>query len=141
MGQRERLNAFLRGVKNQPFKLGRNDCLTFSNEACRALYGYGFADDWKHRYMDGLRFLRQSELKKEFQAKTLVEFLDRNLVRAERPKYGTLVVTNKSEKWYVGGALGISTGSKSVFLSKSGLVSLSQDQVDAYWSLECPNTS
>ncbi len=139
MGPKQSFNAYLAQVRGKAFRIGKHDCLTFTNEACRAMFGYGYADGWKHRYMDGTRFLRRDELRKEFKCGHIKDFLDKKLQKAERPKFGTLVITNQADGWYVGGALGISLGARCVFLGKKGLLKLSADQVDGYWSLECPN--
>ena len=141
MGPKRRLNEYLAQVRGKAFRIGSHDCLTFTNEACRAMFGYGYADDWKHRHMRGSKFLRKEELRQEFQANHISEFLDRRLKRSERPKFGTLVITNQDDGWYVGAALGISLGARCVFLNQNSLVKVSADQVDGYWSLECPNTN
>jgi len=66
MGQRESLNAYLKSVKDKPFEWGKHDCLTFTNNAYRQMYGIGWADDWLGKYMKDAQLLRRKDLEKEF---------------------------------------------------------------------------
>lgn len=134
MGPREHLNAYLRDVRGQRFTWGSHDCLTFTNDAFKAMYGEGWADDWLGRYMDGDRVLRRSELIKEFGYSDFSKALDDRLQRVNHiPPLGSLVVTSKARKWVTGVAMGICTGSKAAFLDKVGVIYLNLDDIDAAW--------
>lgn len=134
MGSRERLNAYLRTVSGTAFAWGSHDCLTFTNNAFREMYGEGWADDWLGRYMDGGRTLRKRELKLEFGYSEFYEAVDDRLQRVYHvPPMGALVTTKKARKWAIGSAMGICTGSKCAFLDKVGVIYLPLDDIDAAW--------
>ena len=136
MGPRESLNAYLKQTRGVTFQWGLHDCLTFTNNAFHAMYGEGWADDWLDRYMVDGRPMKRYELKKEFGfcpskfADKIGERLDRvNFV----PPLGALVMTDQGERWIIGGAMGICTGTKCVFLSKKGVVHLPLDAIKQAW--------
>lgn len=134
MGPRERLNQYLRSVKNCPFEWGQHDCLTFTNDAFAAMYGAGWADDWLGRYMDGNRVLRANELRLEFKYSDFYMAVDARLDRVHHvPPLGALVTTKKARKWVTGVAMGICTGTKAAFLDKVGVIYLPLDDIDAAW--------
>lgn len=118
------LYAYLEKVKDKPFHYHVNDCFIFTNEAWRAMYGIGWADDWAKRYIKntGL-YMKPNELKKEFGFETLEEAVDSKLTRVNHvPPRGALVATDLVETRIIGKAFGISVGNKSAFISKSGVV-------------------
>lgn len=134
MCTRTRLNEYLKSVSEETFVWGQHDCLTFTNDAYRAMYGEGWAEDWLGRYMDDTRVLRRGELKKEFGYSNFDKAVDGKLHRLEHiPPLGALVTTKKARKWVTGVAMGICTGSKAVFLDKVGLVYLPLDDVEKAW--------
>lgn len=134
MGQRESLNTYLKSVSKETFVWGQHDCLTFTNDAFHAMYGEGWADDWLGRYMDGTRVLRRSELKREFGHSDFNKAVDVKLCRVDHiPPLGSLVTTKNARKWVTGVAMGISTGSKAVFLDKVGLIYLPLDDIEKAW--------
>ena len=134
MGQRESLNAYLLSVKAKSFEWGAHDCLTFTNDAFRAMHGVGWADDWLDRYMVDGRVMGPKQLKQAFMFSNFTSAVDSRLQRIEHvPPLGSLVTTKKARKWVTGVAMGISTGSKAVFLDKVGLVYLPLDCIDQGW--------
>ena len=66
MGPRESLNQYINSARNKPFAWGKNDCLTFTNDAFRAIYGKGWADDWLDRYMENEMPIGRKQLEQEF---------------------------------------------------------------------------
>jgi len=137
MGQRESLNDYLKSVKDKSFEWGKHDCLTFTNNAFRAMYGEGWADDWLGRYMEGSRIFRRDELRKEFGFSTFTCAVDNKLSRINHiPPLGALVTTQKAQRWVIGVAMGICTGTKAVFLSKEGMLYLPLDYIHQAWVKE-----
>lgn len=134
MGQRESLNTYLKSVKDKKFQWGAHDCLTFTNDAFHAMYGEGWADDWLGRYMTGSKLLRSKELKKEFGFSKFSDAVDRKLSRIDHvPPLGALITTKEAQRWIIGVAMGICTGSKAVFLSKEGVLYLPLDVIHQAW--------
>jgi len=136
MGQRESLNAYLKSVKDKPFEWGKHDCLTFTNNAYRQMYGIGWADDWLGKYMKDAQLLRRKDLEKEFgfKVKQLPEKISCKLNPINSvPPLGALVTTKKSNTWIIGVAMGICTGTKAVFLSKEGLLHLPLNYIHQAW--------
>lgn len=134
MGPREHLNAYLKSMRGEPFSWGRHDCLTFTNDAFRAMYGEGWADDWLDRYMVDGRPMRRDELVKEFRHSDFNKAVDSRLERVSGiPPLGALVTTRKARKWVTGVAMGICTGAKCAFLDKVGVIYLPLDDIDEAW--------
>jgi hypothetical protein len=137
MGQRESLNDYLKSVKDKSFEWGKHDCLTFTNNAFKAMYGEGWADDWLGRYMEGSRIFRRDELRKEFGFSTFTCAVDNKLSRINHiPPLGALITTKKAQRWVIGVAMGICTGTKAVFLSKEGMLYLPLDYIHQAWVKE-----
>ena len=134
MGPREHLNAYLKAVKRKPFVWGQHDCLTFTNDAFRAMYGKGWADDWLNRYMVNGRPMRRNELMREFRHSDFDIAVDKRLQRVDCvPPLGALVTTKKARKWVTGNAMGICAGTKCAFLDKVGVIYLPLDDIDGAW--------
>lgn len=134
MGPRESLNAYLKSVRHKPFVWGDHDCLTFTNDAFRAMYGEGWADDWLGRYMIDGRVMRRRELITEFKSSNFTKAVDKKLTRIDYvPPLGALVTTKQAQRWITGVAMGICTGSKAVFLSKEGVLYLPLDAIEQAW--------
>lgn len=131
------LNEYIRAMRDVPFQWHVNDCFTFTNNAFRAMYGIGWADDWVDRYKRNGLYMKRDELRKEFNAQTLQEAIDGKLVRINRiPPKGALVTTNRTKRWVIGEALGISVGSNAIFLDKSGVNSLPIEYITNAWVME-----
>ena len=92
MGPKERLNIYLSNLSDEPFHWGVNDCFTFTNGAFRAMYGFGYADDWMGRYMNGASPKNATSMRREFKHSTLFCGLASKLVRSEQPVFGSLVL-------------------------------------------------
>jgi hypothetical protein len=134
MGQRERLNEYLKSVRHLPFQWGVHDCLTFSNAAFKSIHGYGWADDWLGRYMKDGKPLRRLETIKEFGFREFDDAIDERLERCKGvPPLGAIVTTKQSEQWLTGVALGICTGTRAVFISRKNMLSFSLDAIDKSW--------
>jgi hypothetical protein len=137
MAARERLNRYLNDMRGKPFSWGQHDCLTFTNDAFHAMYGRGWADDWLGRYMEGNRVFSRKELIKEFGYSDFTKAVDKKLQRVDNiPPLGALVTTKESQRWIIGVAMGICTGTKAVFLSKEGLLFLPVGYIHQAWVKE-----
>ena len=138
MGSRESLNQYINSARNKPFEWGKNDCLTFTNDAFRAIYGKGWADDWLDRYMENTMPIGRKQLEQEFgfKIRELSAKISERLNKINYvPPLGALVTTKQCQRWIIGFALGISTGSKAVFLSKDGVIHLPMEAVHEAWVL------
>lgn len=137
MAVRERLNGYLNDMKGKPFSWGEHDCLTFTNDAFVEMYGSGWADDWLGRYMKGNIVFNRKELIKEFGYSDFTKAVDDKLQRVYSiPPLGALVTTKEAQRWIIGVAMGICTGTKAVFLSKEGLLFLPLDYIHQAWVKE-----
>jgi len=133
MGKISRLNEYLSEVCDVPFEWGVHDCFTFTNGAWTAMYGQGWADDWLGKYMIEGKPMRGDELRKTFRFGSIDAALRSRLTPYDRPVLGSLVTTNKNQRWMIGVAMGISLGSRCVFLSKDGLIKLNAEDVQSSW--------
>jgi hypothetical protein len=134
MGKIE-LNSYLDKMIGIPFEWGVHDCFTFTNGAFRAMYGVGYADDWEGLYMqsNGVHPKGPRSMRDDFGFSNLYEGLSTKLTRVERPTFGSLVTTKKGCRWITGVALGISIGSRAVFLNREGLIRLNIEDVESAW--------
>ena len=128
------LNEYIRVMRNVPFQWHSNDCFTFTNNAFRAMYGEGWADDWVGKYTKNGLYLKRDELRKVFQAKTLREAIDRKMTRVGHiPPKGALVTSDKVRRWVIGEAMGIAIGTKAIFVGEKGVVSTQIDFITNAW--------
>lgn len=120
MGPDSSLNAYLREVAHTPFRLYRHDCLTFTNEAWRRMYGRGWADDWLGRYHVART---DKDLRTEFGFDTLEAAVNARLKPCVGiPPRGALVTGIGNGGWLTGKAFGIALGSNAAFLSGPGVI-------------------
>jgi hypothetical protein len=128
------LNKYIRAMRNVPFQWHSNDCFTFTNNAFRAMYGEGWADDWDGKYIRNGLYLKRDELRKVFGANTLEEAIDRKMKRVTHiPPKGSLVTTDRARRWVIGDALGIAIGTKAIFLGEKGVISQQIDFIKSAW--------
>lgn len=133
MGKKECLNKYLDSVVDKPFEWGVHDCFTFTNGAWQAMYEHGWADDWIGKYMTGGQPMRRDQLRKTFKFSDLNQALNSRLKPYERPVFGSLVTTKKCQRWMTGYAMGISLGSRCVFLGREGLIKLHAEDIESCW--------
>jgi hypothetical protein len=134
MGPSQRINEYIRSVRREPFRWGHHDCLIFSNTAFKLYHGFGYADDWLGRYMNGDDPLLPSKLKQEFKADSFDEAVaDKVQEISYTPPKGALVATLRAERWAVGYSLGICVGIKNAFLSRGGVIYLPMDDIEKAW--------
>jgi hypothetical protein len=141
MGPYSVLNAYLDNVRGIPFEWGTHDCFTFTNNAFKAMYGRGYADEWQFKYMVDGSPMRRDQLRKTFKHSTIESALSERLTKSDTAPIGSLVTTKKSQRWITGVALGISLGSRCVFLSKDGLILLNAEDRENAWVLKCQDTN
>jgi hypothetical protein len=131
MGPQASLNRYLREIAHTPFRLGRHDCLTFTNEAWRRMYGHGWADAWQGRY---LRARSASDLQREYGHLTLEEAVGERLRPCVGiPPRGALVTGVAAGGWLTGKAFGIAVGANAAFLSGSGVIYLPISDIHTAW--------
>lgn len=134
MGKKCRLNNYLSEVVDIPFQWGVHDCFTFTNGAWQAMYGHGWADDWVGKYMTTEGYpMRRTQMRKTFKFSTFEQGLRSKLKPSDRPTFGSLVTTKRCQRWVICSAMGISLGSRCVFLSKDGLIKLNIEDVESSW--------
>lgn len=133
MGPKVKLNQYIEQVSQRPFEWGVHDCLIFSNEAFKAYWGRGYCDDWLSEYMTDNRVMRASELRKHFGFSSISAALNARLKACVPTKYGALVTTEKSQRWVTGVALGVSVGSRCLFLSKQGMIAINSVDTNGAW--------
>lgn len=133
------LNDYIAEAKHKPFQWHTNDCFMFTNNAYKVMYGEGWADDWVGKYIDknGI-YLKRDALRKVFKANTLADAIDTKLTRIHYiPPKGGLVTTDKIiRKWVIGDALGISLGTKAIFVGEKGLISIPISLIRNAWIKE-----
>lgn len=135
MGSQSSLNEYITSVKDLPFQWGIHDCFIFSNNAFKAYHGFGYADHWSDRYMkDAHTPLRRREMIAEYGHRSIDEALDQILIRTpQRAQMGALVTTKKHHRWITGVALGVSLGSRCIFLAKNGILKINVEDTDKAW--------
>lgn len=133
MGSKVNLNKFIEHVSSHPFEWGRHDCLTFTNSAFEAYWGEPYAQDWIDGYMVEGRPPTARELRKTFKYSTVEAALDDRLCRCNPTKFGSLVTTKKNQRWVTGVALGISIGSRCIFLNKQGMIAINAIDTNGAW--------
>lgn len=132
------LNQFIRDNKDRPFKWGEWDCLIFTNEAWKAMYGFGWADDWLGRYYKqkehNLQTLTREQLKQEYGFNTLSEAVSTKLQKIDTfPPLGSLVATNKVKGFSFDYGFGISMGTKAALLSRHSVIFHPIETVSMKW--------
>jgi len=121
-------------MRDVPFQWHTNDCFIFTNNAYRAMYGEGWADDWVGKYTKNGLYLKRDELRKVFKAKTLEQAIDAKMKRIDCiPPRGALVTCDRARRWVIGEALGIAIGTKAIFLGENGVVSQQIDFITNAW--------
>lgn len=130
------LNAFLREVASRPFRWGVWDCMIFTNDAFKRMYGEGWADGLLNRYMNGVRPMTWPQIQQEYGFDKVEEILRDRLEKSyDVPPRGALVTS--SDKFLDAGSLGfgfgISVGSSAAFLSDTGVVYYPIEYIDSAW--------
>lgn len=86
------LNEYINKMRDVSFQWHTNDCFMFTNNAYKAMYGEGWADDWVGKYTKGGMYLKRDELRKVFKSNTLQDAIDCKLTRVDHiPPKGALV--------------------------------------------------
>ena len=99
------LNEYIRKVRNIPFQWHVNDCFMFTNNAYKAMYGEGWAEDWEGKYTKGGMYLKRDALRKTFNAQTLEEAIDTKLTRIDLTSAsGTFRLSSNQQSWSVNDA-------------------------------------
>ena len=134
MGKKQRLNSYLKSVRDSKFKWGENDCLTFTNNAWRVMHGFGWADEWIGEYTSRSTILSRRKLIEKFGFSSIIDAIDQKLSPVVGvPPTGALVVTKTDQCRGVGYALGINLGSKSAFISELGVIFVSVSEIEKSW--------
>jgi len=130
---------YIDSVRDRPFAWGSHDCLTFTNTSSIMLTGKGYADDWIGAYKDVRSAVRwYIGLLDEQGFGDIVEAVDNRLERIKciAPPFGSLVGRRHETAHNVTEVVfGISVSKKVAFVEEQGLVFLSVDKDDIFWSL------
>jgi hypothetical protein len=134
MGPQSRLNEYLREQRGKCFDLGKHDCFTFTNGAWAAMHGGGYADDVIGKYKSmGPKSLQKFMLK-SFGHDNLTDCFDAHMTRVEGiPPRGAIVMSSRTSRWFTGKALGISMGTKAVFLGDLDMLYMHITEIEAAW--------
>lgn len=131
MGKNREMTEYVRSVSQTPFEIGVFDCLIFTNNCFRIIYGKGWCDDWLGRYCS---LNTRGQLKREFGFDDVFSALDSKLVRGPViPKRWSLCISDKASSWIMGTAFGFSIGNGCLFLDKVGTRVLPISEVSASW--------
>lgn len=127
-------NIYLEEVRDKPFKMGKFDCLIFTNTATRKLNGQGWADPYINNIKPNGKYLRSQALLKLADAQTGPEALDKILTRTRRfPPIGALLAAPTKSQTVFDVALGICAGSYGFFIGSKGLERLYVDDIIGGW--------
>lgn len=128
------LHRHIEAHRDARFRWGVHDCFTFTNGAWQAMYGRGWADDWRGRYIRDGQPMLPSQLRAEFGAGSFREAVAQRLAEVHGvPPRGALVSSPKPFRWAAGVALGICIGQTAVFVGISGLVFEPVERIDGAW--------
>lgn len=134
MGPQKQLTTYLKEVRDEPFRWGVHDCLTFTNEAWRRMYGHGWANDLAGRYLRDGKPLGRDALRKEYGFNKLDDLLSSRLTRVDFvPPAGALVTTKQTRRWVTGVAMGICTGTRGAFVGDFGVVFMPLTDIESGW--------
>lgn len=135
MGTRESLNEFIDGCRGREFVWGVHDCFTFTNNAFKAMYGKGWGDDLEGLYLntDG-EFAGFEALAMKYKRRSVLPFIDERLQRIDfAPPVGALVASEYESTFHLKYALGLSVGTKAVYLDENDITFRSFDSVNFAW--------
>lgn len=131
-----RLNDYIEECRDKHFKWNEHDCLTFTNEGFKRMYGKGFADDWLGTYYEGNRHVNLRLLQQKHKYKNVRTALDDRLVRSPAT-IGSLVLSRQgAHDWYIKTCFGLCLGGKSAFVGYYGLKFIPTESVDLSWSFK-----
>ncbi len=134
MGPQKQLTAYLKEVMDEPFRWGVHDCLTFTNEAWRRMYGHGWGDDLLGRYMRDGKPLGRDAMREEYGFNSLCDLLSLRLAKVDFvPPAGALVTTKQTRRWVTGVAMGICTGTRGAFVGDFGVVFMPLTDIESGW--------
>jgi hypothetical protein len=131
---RPELLRYLRNLQFRcdPLVPGENDCLTFTDGAWRAMYGRGWATDWRGKYAADGQFLGRKALVAAFGFESILDAIDDRLERVPHvPPFGALVAA--PGRGVFGQALGICTGHHAAMLGPDGLCRIDIENITASW--------
>tara|TARA_Y100001973_G_scaffold24822_1_gene37115 strand:+ start:531 stop:962 length:432 start_codon:yes stop_codon:yes gene_type:complete len=135
-----KLAEYVNSLHDYPFVWGENDCITFVNNCVEIIRGQSFADDCLGDYTtpkSALLHYRRKLMHLEYD--TVIDMLDDRLGRFEGrfPSRGFVVGRPVDQKIGVLPIiLGIVVSDLGAFLCDDGMVLLSLDENDLFWSVE-----
>lgn len=134
-----RLASFIEKVRLEPFSWGKNDCLTFANNAVKAQRGYGFADEKLGVYSNAsVALLRYGRLLKNSDYNDIIDAVDDSLTRINTnyPSRGNIVAMPQADNKVLPFTFGVSVSQYCAFVADQGLVFLKPTNGFLYWGLE-----
>ena len=126
---------YIEEVRERKFRLHSFDCLTFSNEGFKKIYGKGWAEDYLDVIKSGSRYKGLKAILKYTDTANGLEALDTIMDRVGTfPQRGALVAAQTKDKRLFDFALGISDGRYSIFLNNpQGLIFLETHLCQGAW--------
>ena len=132
-----RLAEFINEQQQADFVIGKNDCLHFANNACKAQTGEGFMDDILATYKGGISAIRtyaqcvEDELYQDVPAE-----LDQRLIRfdGDYPPNGAIAMSPKyTEQVVIPVCFGVVCGAYVYFMVNRGLSAHKPSDDMTYW--------
>ena len=123
------LAQFIEQRREQPFAWAVNDCCIFAADWVQTCTGVDYAQAWRGRYSSGLgavRFLDEAG-----GVEALVDALGLQRVTPQQAGRGDIVAQEGGR----GITLGICLGATTVFVSKTGLIFGSLQNVETAWRI------
>jgi len=132
------LDNLIDDLRHKNFLWGSNDCLTFANQAHKAMTARPLADDWVGDYSCALAARRHYDNLLQKQGfDTIVDAIDKRLERINvaLPPRGSLVARHQPENPVIGFVLGVCVGEKIAFISNQGVLFLHSQPDDIFWAI------
>ena len=128
---------FVKSCARRKYVFGEFDCLTFTNEAFRAAWGWGYADDWIGKYHNGGELVKPKLLQARVGASSFEEAIGRKLVQQPVSFLGrgSIIMADTGHSFpYTEGALGIITGRVAMCVGLEGLVPVNIQDIQKGWA-------
>lgn len=129
------LYKYLESIRQEPYVLGKHDCLTFTNKAWEILYDRGWAADVLGKYLTKSGKLKTVKtLQKELNIVTYCDLVDARLNRHEyMPDFGMLVGVEPDDTAVFNVALGICVGTTVAVVGNEGLIYVPVQDAKICW--------
>ena len=135
MNTQHKLQNYLDSLSNTPLEPGVHDCIVFTNQCWRLLYGKGWADDVIGQYGAKGRYYAASFLQRKYAVSNIEQFVDRRLQRCLPGIFveGALALFPEKDALQTGVGFGIVLGRYTVCLNAVGVAYASTRTMKAMW--------